>query len=950
MGIASRSQMGDMSEPVRMGLKVEHRSDMKKLLGIVDHYMDQAGRELQETSAEVSRLLQVNHHLIDRTRSLESQVQGNGSQQDKVIAELEQHLEGKEAALSSAQSRIEELEASVSSKEARCSTLESSLAAAAEAHQFSEKEQEGRALRLEGELDSAKKHCGGLEQKIGEWQRKYKDDNKKLAEAVRALRGEKLELGTKISMVEKAWVNAVSEKDEIIEKLQGEIDSLQQGMRQQREERSTQEAERVAQLEASLKSASARNAELQGEQFRIANLVDAMHESSGCPADTEASTVQKLEKVSLQVRKERDCLNSRLGVESSRRQQAEDRITDLEIRCSTADEELKLLQSQHNELLAVRESLDRQLSEERQDAAKMKRVRLELERLQAFRREIVAERDSALVELEKLKEENGKAQGLGDEVGFLRSENQLLRQHSFKSARLTSDLELATNENKELKDRLARKEAESKEVADLQERVGELTAENAALKRADGEMKGRLTRLETGAKEHAALEVKVKSLHLRSEQCESLSREVEATKGKLGDAVASKEKHEGPKVVQIDSGGAEFERLNARKRALTSRQCTSVELGVLKAQLADSAKLVNHLKEQLRVVGLERDQLVAAQASTQQELLRAGAKNTQASDKNTGLEIAPERAAHGSIDASQIRSQARQQELDVMCSGRGDAQRPAQQGNEPVETVSGEVREIFSELLGCDIPGLPTDGPLDPTALGGFLERVGQSNGQLALIETRTRKLRGGEAQASPDDMSIGLDLRVVLADMLDELARKCKKINEITIHKLLASFEASSAVQPPNPPVNNVSMALTRNAGNPTLRQSNQVQAIEPQLQKSWTRRALGQASTSALRPSRSLGSHDELAGGYQRPPERGTATASSWIKGPGPQDAASPQDRGAAGVRSFLGELGAKMSQGSELMQKVSHGFISRAAQPSQQQRQVSPQGVQSDQTPPG
>ncbi|CAD7701067.1 unnamed protein product [Ostreobium quekettii] len=954
MGMPTRSQMGDVAEALRMGLRVEQRSDLKKLLGIINHYIDQAGRDLQESSAEVSRLQQANRELIERTHSLEAQVQGDNSPHDTSTLELQQILEHKDASLCEAQSRVKELEASVSSMEAHCSGLESKLEEAAQAHQLSGKELEERAARLAQDLQSSEKRCAGLEQDLAEWKRKYKEDNRKLAEAVRALRGEKADFDTKISKLEEGLANARDEKDEVVARLQGKVHALEQKLAQEQHERSAWEAEHVGKLEASLNSALAVSEGLRTEHRKVLSWLDTM-QGTLCDVDnTETLLLERLNSFAQGMKEEKGALEARLAAAGTKCQEMEQRVAVLE-GCSVAAEELESLQRQHDALLVAHGDIEKQLADKCHDVEELQRVKVELEQLQSSYREVAAERDAALSAHEKLKEVNGKVRGLGEEVGSLRSENQLLRQHSAKSARLTSDLELVMGENKSLKEKLEQKEVDSREVVGLRNELVDLKAANSALTRVEGEMKQHLVELEAKLREQAAMEQEIASLRMSNDRCETLSKEVELLKSKLRDASADNGSHLGPVAVQLDRVLAENEQLKQRNRelgtqnkVLTSRRSEPGELETLKAQLADSNKLVQELREQFRAVGLEREQLAAAQESTSQALLQAQADSIQATNKISELQNAVERLTAASAAASELKSPAGDAGLDVTSSDTGDMHQPGQHDKEFIQKISCEVREIFSQLIGCDVSGLPVDGSVDPTALDGFLERVGQSNGQLTLIETRTRDLRDGQAAATLDDRPVALDLRLALADVLDELARKYKKINEITVQRLLASFEASSALQSPSGHTSNVPSSPTQSIPIPAAHQSRQAQAVRKQPQRTWTRGTPEQTSPRAIRSTRSVGSYDELAGGYQRLPGRTTSAASAESTGGGPQDPSSPEGSG-TGVRGFLGGL-AKMGQSSGFMQKMSSSFINRAGQAPQQQRQGPAQRVQSEQSPPG
>lgn len=74
-------QLGEATEALRMGLRVEQRSDLKKLLEIITKYIEQAGRDLQDASSEVSRLQQANRELFEKVHSLGPQAQADLSSQ-----------------------------------------------------------------------------------------------------------------------------------------------------------------------------------------------------------------------------------------------------------------------------------------------------------------------------------------------------------------------------------------------------------------------------------------------------------------------------------------------------------------------------------------------------------------------------------------------------------------------------------------------------------------------------------------------------------------------------------------------------------------------------------------------------------------------------------------------------------------------------------------------------
>eukprot|EP00210_Caulerpa_lentillifera_P007008 g6702.t1 len=195
IGVSSKTPM---SEVYRMGLRVDQRRDLKRVMGVISNSIERFSHEVQETQNENQTLSKENQSLETEIVSLKQMINEGKSYQDQWQEELNKALKSKEEALQKSVTDINRLETSLAESRRYCESLEANLMAVKDESKEKLEQHESEKALVESKLQQQIMRCNQLSQELEESKERNREDNLVLAKEVKSLRQEKKSLSEKL--------------------------------------------------------------------------------------------------------------------------------------------------------------------------------------------------------------------------------------------------------------------------------------------------------------------------------------------------------------------------------------------------------------------------------------------------------------------------------------------------------------------------------------------------------------------------------------------------------------------------------------------------------------------------------------------------------------------------------------------------------------------------------
>lgn len=208
---ASRTSPKDVtSELYRMGLRVDQRRDLKRLMKVISSSIEQVHLEAQDIRNENRTLLKDNQSLEDEINSLKQMISEGKSFQDERQEELNKTIEAKEEALKKQLLNVTRLEMSLKDSTRYIESLEGDLRTVKEESNTKTEQQEAEKASLESKLQNQLTMYSKLNQEFLESKEKTREDHLVLAKEVKNLRHEKKSLQEKLKEQEQTLMELTS--------------------------------------------------------------------------------------------------------------------------------------------------------------------------------------------------------------------------------------------------------------------------------------------------------------------------------------------------------------------------------------------------------------------------------------------------------------------------------------------------------------------------------------------------------------------------------------------------------------------------------------------------------------------------------------------------------------------------------------------------------------------
>lgn len=223
---ASRTSPKDVtSELYRMGLRVDQRRDLKRLMKVISSSIEHVHLEAQDIRNENRTLLKDNQSLEEEITSLKQMINEGKSFQDERQEELNKTIESKEEALKKQLLNINRLEMSLKDSTRYIESLEGDLRTVKEESNTKIEQQEVEKASLEAKLQNQLTMYSKLNQEFLDSKDKTREDHLVLAKEVKSLRHEKKSLQEKLKEQEQSLMelNSTQGKLEILESEKQEL-------------------------------------------------------------------------------------------------------------------------------------------------------------------------------------------------------------------------------------------------------------------------------------------------------------------------------------------------------------------------------------------------------------------------------------------------------------------------------------------------------------------------------------------------------------------------------------------------------------------------------------------------------------------------------------------------------------------------------------------------------
>ncbi|GMH32992.1 hypothetical protein BSKO_00826 [Bryopsis sp. KO-2023] len=762
---AADGYRGDHMEPQRMGLRVEQRSDLKRLLTDLSLHIEKASRDIEESNLECARLRQENQNLEETTQCLTKAMDNSSTEEkDAKLMMLEQELKTKSNSLRDSVARVKELETALDEHSRKLAIKEQADKGQAQ--------EEGEIIAsLREQVRTLSEANTELEEKSVARKQKAKQDHKLLAKEIAKLRASTQALQLEVA--------SLSGEKSGKEKAEQALFELQEGK--------AELESRVQDLEGMLKQQSL-DFEQKLEEGRNAAVAAHSEKAAGMEGKVEVLEArcrdlsERIESLSAE-KEQADALllqaNDRCGVSQQEfdeiKKALEADVLGAKNRCEEAERQLESLTMAHERLGKDSEEFRIALEQADRLASNAEGLQVEVERLRSEKLGMDAQREEAVV----------RAEYLVKELDVSREWEQVAAGHKNELDKLESVVKSLEEEN------LVLKQNQGNQAQLMEGQRNELLAENSRLKAENSEL--------DAAREEIAL-LKSELEHFTLGNGNALDRsshdEVLLEYEKLKDEVSENSQ-------QADT---ELARLRAELQASLERS----------RALEEENQNLAGVREKLRLSELRAEE--AAQAS-----LQSAQKIAELEEVGKNLDSNKESGTPDDVSIAQIAELVRlqsemgrlQSENAALQAARSAEENGGSGSHSGVANVAEVVRSIHAELRQCSasVPGLSGQTAIDPDVATDLMDRVAESNGKLQLIAAQALDLKTS-SNSTPETSALG----EAVSDMIGELVNKCREVNEIRVDQLLSRTEASVGPSTPS-----TAIPIPQPQLNPTARGRNQ-------------------------------------------------------------------------------------------------------------------------------